>query len=151
MHKTNSIIMCAPKLTIFETAANLEMWPRILPHYRYVRYLSRSPSRNVVVMAATRSGIPISWTSEQIVDRDRVEVRFHHLKAFTKGMRVVWTFQEVPTGVLVEIKHDLAFRVKILAPIADKIIGDFFIHHVANKTLRFMKSYVEAKTHEVTA
>jgi hypothetical protein len=66
-------------------------------------------------------------------------------------MRVVWTFQEVPTGVLVEIKHDLAFRVKILAPIADKIIGDFFIHHVANKTLRFMKSYVEAKTHEVTA
>jgi ribosome-associated toxin RatA of RatAB toxin-antitoxin module len=151
MHKTNSIIMCAPKLTIFETAANLEMWPRILPHYRYVRYLSRSRSRNVVVMAATRSGIPISWTSEQIVDRDRVEVRFHHLKAFTKGMRVVWTFQEVPTGVLVEIKHDLAFRVKILAPIADKIIGDFFIHHVANKTLRFMKSYVEAKTHEVTA
>jgi ribosome-associated toxin RatA of RatAB toxin-antitoxin module len=151
MHKTNSIIMCAPKLTIFETAANLEMWPRILPHYRYVRYLSRSPSRNVVVMAATRSGIPISWTSEQIIDRDRVEVRFHHLKAFTKGMHVAWTFQEVPTGVLVEIKHDLAFRVKILAPIADKIIGDFFIHHVANKTLRFMKSYVEAKTHEVTA
>jgi hypothetical protein len=35
-------------------------------------------------MAATRSGIPISWTSEQIIDRDRVEVRFHHLKAFTK-------------------------------------------------------------------
>jgi hypothetical protein len=42
-------------------------------------------------MAATRSGIPISWTSEQIIDRDRVEVRFCHLKAFTKGMRVVWT------------------------------------------------------------
>ena len=60
------------------------------------------------------------------------------MKAFTKGMRVVWTFQEVPDGVLVEIKHDLAFRVKILAPIADKIIGDFFIHHIANKTLRCM-------------
>jgi ribosome-associated toxin RatA of RatAB toxin-antitoxin module len=151
MRKTNSIIICVPKMTVFETAANLELWPQILPHYRYIRYLERSPGRNVVVMAATRSGIPISWTSEQIIDRDRVEVRFLHLKAFTKGMRVVWTFQEAPPGVLVEIKHDLAFRVKILAPIADKIIGDFFIHHIANKTLRCMKSYVEANTDKVTA
>jgi len=102
-------------------------------------------------MAATRSGIPISWTSEQIIDCDRIEVRFYHMKAFTKGMRVVWTFQEVPDGVLVEIKHDLAFRVKILAPIADKIIGDFFIHHIANKTLRCMKSYVETRTNKVIA
>jgi ribosome-associated toxin RatA of RatAB toxin-antitoxin module len=151
MHKTNSIIMHAPKMTIFETAANLELWPKILPHYRYVRYLEQRRGRNIVVMAATRTGIPISWTSEQIIDRDRVEVRFHHLKAFTKGMRVVWTFQEVPAGVLVEIKHDLAFRVKLLAPIADKIIGDFFIHNIANKTLRCMKSYVEANTSKVTA
>ena len=151
MHKTNSIIMCVPKMTVFEAAANLELWPRILPHYRYIRYLERGSNRNVVVMAATRSGIPVSWTSEQIIDRQRIEVRFRHLKAFTKGMRVVWTFQEVPTGVLVEIEHDLAFRVKILAPIADKIIGDFFIHHVANKTLRCMKSYVEANTNKVTA
>jgi hypothetical protein len=64
---------------------------------------------------------------------------------------VIWTFQEVPAGVLVEIKHDLAFRMKILAPIAEKIIGDFFIHHVANKTLRYMKSYVETSTNKVTA
>jgi ribosome-associated toxin RatA of RatAB toxin-antitoxin module len=149
MHKTNSIIMCAPKMMIFETAANLELWPQILPHYRYIRYLERSPNRNVVVMAATRSGIPISWTSEQIIDRDRVEVRFHHLKAFTKGMHVVWTFQEVPAGVLVEIKHDLAFRLKILSSIADKIIGDFFIYHIANRTLRCMKSYVEMSSNRI--
>jgi ribosome-associated toxin RatA of RatAB toxin-antitoxin module len=151
MHKTNSIIMCAPRMAVFETAANLELWPQILPHYRYIRYLEHSPSRNVVVMAATRSGIPISWTSEQVIDRDRVEVRFTHLKALTKGMRVVWTFQEVPEGVLVEIKHDLAFRVKILAPVADKIIGDFFIRHIANQTLRCMKSYVETSTNKVIA
>ncbi len=93
--------MRAPKMSIFETAANLELWPKILPHYRYIRYLERSPNRNLVVMAAMRSGIPISWTSEQIIDRDRLEIRFHHLKAFTKGMRVVWTFKETPEGVLV--------------------------------------------------
>jgi ribosome-associated toxin RatA of RatAB toxin-antitoxin module len=150
MHKINSISMHAPKMSIFETAANLELWPQILPHYRYIRYLERSPNRNIVVMAATRSGIPISWTSEQIIDRDRFEVRFHHLKALTKGMRVVWTFRDAPSGVIVEIKHDLAFRVNFLAPIADKIIGDFFIHDIASKTLRCMKAFLEAKANRVT-
>ena len=107
--------------------------------------LSAIGDRNVVVMAATRSGIPIKWTSEQIIDREKVEVRFNHLKAFTKGMDVVWTFRETPDGVLVEIVHDLRFQVKLLAPLADKIIGDFFIHNIANKTLRCMKAYVEGR------
>src|SRR5712692_3508874 len=146
MNKINSIIMRAPKISIFETAANLELWPKILPHYRYIRYLELSPNRNVVVMAATRSGIPISWTSEQIIDRNKVEIHFHHLKAFTKGMHVVWTFEEMPDGVLVKISHDLHFRISILAPIVDLIIGDFFIRNVANKTLRCMKAYLELPT-----
>ena len=143
--------MRAPKMSIFETAANLESWPKILPHYRYIHYLERSPNRNVVVMAATRSGIPISWTSEQIIDREKCEVRFHHLKAWTKSMRVVWTFEDTPTGVLVKISHDLRFRISLVAPIIGLIIGDFFIHNIANKTLRCMKAYVEARANEVTA
>jgi len=143
--------MQAPKMAIFETAANLELWPKILPHYRYIHYLDRSPRRNVVVMAARRSGIPISWTSEQVIDAEKVEIHFHHLKAFTKGMRVVWTFRETPGGVRVEIMHDLQFRMKFLAPIADMIIGGFFIHNIANKTLRCMKAYVEARANKVAA
>ena len=145
MHKTNSIIMHALRADVFETAANLELWPEILPHYRYIKYLERGSTRNVVVMAATRSGIPIKWTSEEIIDREKTEVRFHHLNAFTKGMRVVWTFQETPAGVLVEIAHDLNFRVPAFAPVADAIIGDFFIHPVANQTLQCMKAYHEGK------
>jgi ribosome-associated toxin RatA of RatAB toxin-antitoxin module len=151
MHKVNSILIQAPKMSIFETAANLELWPKILPHYRYIRYLERSPNRNVVVMAAVRSGIPIAWTSEQIIDRDKVEVRFNHLKAFTKGMHVVWTFTETAHGILVEIIHDLQFRIPALAPIFDPIIGDFFTYNVANKTLRCMKTYLEAGTSRVAA
>lgn len=145
MHTGNSIIMHAPLERIFETAANLERWPEILPHYRYITYLERGATRNLVVMAATRSGIPIAWTSEQIINRDRLEVHFRHLKAFTKGMRVVWTFKETNDGVLVEILHDLKFRVPALAPIADPIIGGFFIHHIASETLRCMKKHLEAQ------
>ena len=151
MHKTNSILVHARKMAIFETAANLELWPTILPHYRYIEFLERGPDRNIVIMAAQRSGIPISWTSEQIVDRDNFEIRFHHLKAWTKGMRVVWTFSDVPEGVLVTISHDLRFRIPALSPIVDPIIGDFFIHNIASKTLRCMKAYVEARADKVTA
>jgi ribosome-associated toxin RatA of RatAB toxin-antitoxin module len=143
MHTGNSIIIHAPAMMIFETAANLELWPAILPHYRYIRYLERTNDRNLVVMAAVRSGIPISWTSEQVIDRKNVEVHFHHLKAWTKGMHVVWTFEETPAGVLVEIKHDLQFRNRVLAPLAEPVIGGFFIHHIAGKTLRCMKTYLE--------
>ncbi len=143
MHTATSILMQAPRELIFETAADLAGWPRILPHYRYIKYLERGPGRNVVEMAAVRDGIPISWVSEQIIDRERLEVRFNHLRAFTKGMRVVWTFRETPAGVLVEIQHELNFRVPFLAPIADRIIGGFFIDNIANKTLRCMKAHLE--------
>jgi ribosome-associated toxin RatA of RatAB toxin-antitoxin module len=143
MHTANTIIIRAPKTAIFETAANLKLWPKILPHYRYIRYLERGPDRNLVVMAAVRSGIPISWTSEQVIDREKLEIHFHHLKAWTKGMHVVWSFKETPEGVLVEIMHELRFRVRALAPLAEPIIGNFFIHAVASKTLRCMKAYLE--------
>jgi ribosome-associated toxin RatA of RatAB toxin-antitoxin module len=145
MHRTNSIVMNAPEEVIFDAAADLERWPAFLPHYRYIHYYKRSPFRNVVRMAANRGFFPIAWISEQIIDRERHEIRFKHLTAWTKGMEVVWQFQRVPMGVKVEIVHDLAFRVASLAPLAELIIGGVFINHIANQTLRHMKAYVEKR------
>jgi ribosome-associated toxin RatA of RatAB toxin-antitoxin module len=142
----NSIIIHAPREVIFETIADLQQWPRLLPHYRYVYFLERYSNHSVVEMAALRSGIPISWTSELVVDRERMEIRFLHLKAFTRGMRVIWTFKDTRAGVLVEIQHQLRFRVPALAPIAEPIIGGFFVHHVANQTLNAMKAHLEKRT-----
>lgn len=147
MQTGNSILIAAPRQQIFEAAADLARWPEILPHYRYVRFLERGLEHDVVEMAATRSGIPISWTSEFVADREQIELRFLHLKAFTRGMRVVWTFRETPAGVLVQILHQLRFRIPALAPLADPIIGGFFIHHVANQTLRCMKAHLEGRAH----
>jgi ribosome-associated toxin RatA of RatAB toxin-antitoxin module len=143
MHTATTLLMNAPRERIFETAANLEEWPRLLPHYRYIKYLERGPERNVVEMAAVRDGIPISWVSEQFIDRAAQQVRFNHLRAWTKGMKVVWTFRETPAGVLVEILHDLNFRIPLLAPLAERVIGGFFIDNIANKTLRCIKNHLE--------
>lgn len=153
MHTATAITIRAPRERIFEEAANLENWPRLLPHYRYITYLERGArqadgsERHVVVMAARRGSLPIAWTSEQVVDRQALEIRFTHLKAWTKGMRVVWTFTplpEDPGNVRVEIVHDLRFRLAPLAPLADRVIGGFFIEHVANQTLRCFKAHLES-------
>jgi ribosome-associated toxin RatA of RatAB toxin-antitoxin module len=145
MHRINSIVMNAPEEAIFEAAADLERWPKFLPHYRYIHYYEKNPVRNVVKMAAIRGFIPIAWTSEQIIDREHRQVRFKHLKAWTKGMEVVWRFQKLPSGIKVEIVHDLAFRFPSLAPFAELIIGGVFISPIATKTLRYMKAYVEKR------
>lgn len=151
MHTATSILIKAPREAIFETAANLALWPKILPHYRFIHYYECSDRSNIVRMAARRGWIPISWVSRQIIDRQNMEVRFYHLRAFTKGMAVVWTFTSTPDGVLVEIEHELKFRWRPLAPLAEKIIGEFFIDHVANRTLACMKQHLESQYAPVPA
>ncbi|MGH8048446.1 MAG: type II toxin-antitoxin system RatA family toxin [Chthoniobacterales bacterium] len=143
MNTESSIVIRAPKQRIFEVTSDLSRWPALLPHYRYITYLERGDDRHIVKMAAHRDGIPISWVSEQIIDRERIEIRFLHLRAFTKGMAVVWTFDETPDGTLVRIIHDLKFRIPLLKPLAEPIIGGFFIENIANKTLREFKKYLE--------
>jgi len=145
MYHTNAIVMNAAEEVVFEAAANLESWPSFLPHYRYIHYYEKGPVRNLVKMAANRGPIPIAWVSEQIIDRENREVRFKHLKAWTKGMKVVWKFRPLAIGVEVQIVHDLSFRVPPLAPVAEPIIGGFFINYIATRTLRHMKAHVEKK------
>ncbi len=145
MHQTNAIVMFAPENAIFEAAADLAHWPDFLPHYRYIRYFEKGPGRNIVKMAARRGAIPVAWVSEQVIDRVKREIRFTHLKAWTKGMKVVWRFRPLPEGTEVQIIHDLSFRSRLLAPIAEPIIGHAFIDYIATQTLIHMKSHLENK------
>lgn len=144
MHTENSILIQAPPEKILETVADLSLWPKILPHYRWIRFLEQSPTRNVVVMAARRRWIPVRWTSEQTIDKERREIHFRHLTAFTKGMHVVWTFTPSSHGVEVRIRHDLRPTIPLVGTfIAEKIIGGFFISFIANQTLSHFKRYFE--------
>lgn len=146
MHTENAIIMRAPLDDIFRTAGNVAGWPEILPHYRWVQTLDRTAGGTIVNMAARRGPIPIKWTSEVRLDEEKKEIHFRHLKAFTKGMHVVWTFTPTNDGVEVRIRHDLKPAIPLIGRfVAEAVIGKFFIHHVANKTLRHMKLYVEKK------
>jgi ribosome-associated toxin RatA of RatAB toxin-antitoxin module len=134
MHCENSILIRAPLEKIFRQTADIESWPRILPHYRWIRVLERNGRSMTLKMAARRGVLPIRWTSR--FEAADGELHFHHLKAFTRGMKVKWTFTPTADGVVVSISHELnRWYANLLAR--------HFIAPVASRTLAAFKAHLE--------
>lgn len=151
MHTANEVIIHAPVDIVYELAGNIERWPLLLEHYRYVKVLEdleRSDEKQVriVKMSATRTGIPTSWTSIQEMYPGRREVRYRWINGIPKGMEVVWRIEPLAEGVRVTIDHDLEQpRWRWLdLPLARYIMGHVFIEYVAGQTLAGMKRHAEA-------
>ena len=145
-HTSNEIEIAAPAATIFALASQTERWPEILPHYRYVRVIARSGATRTVEMGASRDGIPISWTAEQTDDALSPSIRFRHVRGWTRGMDVEWRFAPSDRGTRVTIEHHLQFLFPIAADwIGEHVVGDFFVHAVAGKTLARIKALAEAE------
>jgi ribosome-associated toxin RatA of RatAB toxin-antitoxin module len=146
MRSENSIVMRAPIERIFGLACAVERWPEILPHYRWVRELSRSGYSRVVEMAAHRDGIPVRWWAEQRCEPEVPRITFRHVRGVTKGMEVEWSFTPVSDGVLVRIDHELRLPWPLVGGlVADRVIGPLFISDIAGKTLRRIKELAEAQ------
>ncbi|HXF34026.1 MAG TPA: SRPBCC family protein [Candidatus Acidoferrales bacterium] len=144
--KTNEIFIDAPAQAIYRLAATTERWPEYLPHYRRVRVVSGDDRRRVVEMAAWRDVIPIRWVAEQINDPDIPHIAFRHIAGWTKGMEVEWIFTPQGNGTRVQIVHRLQFRFPFASEwLGEYVVGDFFIHYVASKTLARMKRLVEGE------
>jgi ribosome-associated toxin RatA of RatAB toxin-antitoxin module len=142
VHTGNTIIINAPRKRIYEIVSDLERWPERLPHYRYVRTLRKEGMRDIVAMSARRGIIPISWVSAYEADSETMELRFEHLKKWTKGMIVIWNLTPTRDATRVEIIHTMKFRWPWLAWFAEPIIGNF-IHNIAGKTLSTFKEIIE--------
>ncbi len=134
MNCETSILIRAPLPAIFAATSDLEHWPTVLPHYRWIRVLEHNGNSMIVQMAARRGWLPIQWTSR--FEAVNGELRFHHLKAFTRGMDVKWTFTQTKDGVLVRISHELnRWYAGLLAR--------YFIEPVASRTLAAFKRHLE--------
>lgn len=97
-------VMHAPAATCFRVAADVEQWPRILPHYRWVRFRQHDGFGNgIVEMAAWRDfagplRYPTRWVSEMRADPDEPAVHYTHIDGITRGMIVVWAFHARADG-----------------------------------------------------
>jgi ribosome-associated toxin RatA of RatAB toxin-antitoxin module len=124
--------------------ANLLLWPSVLPHYRWIRVLKADDDGLIVKMAARRGWLPIQWTSRFKVDDNAHELHFQHLKAFTRGMKVKWTYTPTNDGVQVQISHELERDSALGRWFAKHILGEMFISPIATKTLTSFKQNLEA-------
>ena len=146
MQSETATLMRGPKARIVELAADVERWPEILPHYRWVTLLEGGCDRKVVEMAARRGRFPLRWRAVQEIDRSGLTpvIAYRHIWGPTRGMDVAWTFIETPDGLHVAINHRFRPPWPLIGNVvADHIIGPQFIEHIAGLTLSTIKQIVE--------
>lgn len=146
MHTENHLTMRGSIERVFAVASAVENWPQFLPHYRWVTVLEASGHERVVEMAAHRDGFPVRWTARQRLDHDRHQIHFTHIRGVSRGMEVTWFLDINGPLVQVRIVHDLTLHWPLIGTLVAKhIIGRLFVHHIATKTLRRMKNYIETQ------
>lgn len=107
----DELIMRAPADVCFRVAADVERWPHILSHYRWVRFLEKIDfGHGRVEMAAWRDFLgpvryPTWWVSEMSCDAAEPAVYYRHVRGVTTGMAVKWSFQPAGDGTRVRITH----------------------------------------------
>jgi ribosome-associated toxin RatA of RatAB toxin-antitoxin module len=144
MHTENRIEIQGDVRRVFQMAAQVEKWPTILPHYRWVRVLQRKKRRTTVEMAARRGRIPVSWTAvQEVFPYERIT--YKHIKGFTTGMDVVWSFKPAQDKVQVVITHDFSLSWPLVGGFVSKyIVGALFVKSIASRTLHQIKLMVES-------
>ena len=155
MRTVDERMVNAPLGRIFHLAADVERWPALLPHYRYVRFVDRrADGGGVVDMSANRPfGVvqwPTWWQSRMAVNAPggprSPSIRYTHVAGVTRGMEVEWTFEEMAGLTRVRIVHmwDGPPSVPgVGALAASLVIGPVFVHGIASRTLAGLADVAE--------
>ena len=137
-------LMSAPYERVFALAAEVERWPELLPHYRYVRRIPDGSARHFE-MGARRGPIPVRWRAIQRPIPERRTIEFVHTGGVTRGMAVAWRFEERDGTLDVSIEHELELGWPLIGGFAaDHVVGPRFIEAIAGRTLRRVKELADA-------
>ena len=148
-------IAAAPPDVCFEVGADVERWPDILPHYRYVRFHRKDAfATGRVEMSAFRDFGPLRWptwwVSDMTCDARVPEVHYTHVGGITKGMDVVWSFHEQANGTLIRIVHEWSGpRWPLIGGFAaNHVIGPRFVSFIAGRTLAGVSAEAERRANK---
>lgn len=154
MNTVDERVVRAPLFRIFRLASEVERWPALLKHYKFVRFVERRrDGGGIVDMSANRPfGIvqwPTWWQSKMQISAPEIAaapfIRFTHIDGVTKGMEVEWSFTETPAGTHVRILHMWGGpKVAIVGgAAATMVIGPVFVHGIASRTLEGLALHAE--------
>lgn len=143
----------APPDLCFEVAADVERWPEILPHYRWVRFHRKDGfAKGRVEMAAWRPfagpvRYPTWWVSDMDHQPDERTILYRHVDGITTGMDVRWEVAPVDEGARLRIVHEWEGPDWPLVGswAADRIIGPHFVSHIAGRTLEGVRREAERR------
>jgi ribosome-associated toxin RatA of RatAB toxin-antitoxin module len=143
----------APPHACFRVAADVERWPDILPHYRWVRFQEkRAFGTGRVEMAAWRDfggplRYPTWWVSEMRIDDNEPAVIYRHVDGVTRGMDVRWEFFAREGGTHVRIAHAWDGPAwPIIGSFAwQHVIAPHFVSAIATRTLAGVAREVERR------
>ena len=133
--------------------ADVERWPDILPHYRWVRFQRKDGfARGRIEMAAWRDfagplRYPTWWVSEMESDAVKPIVHYRHVDGITSGMDVVWEFHPHDDGTLIRIVHEWdGPRWPLIGGFAaNHVIGPRFVSFIAGRTLAGVAAEAERR------
>lgn len=144
MRSVLEISIAAPAQRIFALAADVERWPQLLPHYRYVRRLPSHDGGRRFAMGARRGPLPVRWEATQRALPDEGVIEFTHTGGVTRGMQVAWRIVPGADGTRVSIEHRLELGWPLIGRFAaERVIGPHFVDAIAGRTLRRMKQLAE--------
>jgi len=138
MRSVMRIRMQAPEERIFALAADVERWPLLLPHYRYVRRLPAPNGERRFAMGARHGPIPLRWEAIQRPRPEERLIEFSHVGGVTRGMEAAWRLEPVAGAVEVSIEHELRTR----WPLFGRLVASF-VEPVAGRTLGRIKTLAE--------
>ena len=142
MLRIDELLAAAPTDVCFRVGADVERWPEILPHYRWVRFRQKNGfASGIVEMAAWRPfGVvkyPTWWTSEMWHDPDVPVVQYRHIEGVTRRMDVRWEFEPRGDQTMIRVVHEWSGpRWPVIGGLAaSAIIGPGFISAIARRTM----------------
>jgi len=151
MRTVDSVRVRASVESVFRAAEEVERWPQILSHYRWVRKLAGNGAETLVEMAAWRTFGPLKyptwWVSRMWIDQAAPAIHYRHVRGITTGMDVVWKMVSTADGTDVTIVHEWGGpRWPLIGrTAANWVIGPVFIHGIASRTLAGIKRYLEVR------
>jgi ribosome-associated toxin RatA of RatAB toxin-antitoxin module len=151
-------VIQAPADVCFRVAADVERWPDILPHYRWVRFHDKqSFGQGVVEMAAWRNfpaGVkyPTWWVSQMHVAENEPAVYYKHIDGITRGMDVKWEFNRRGQQTFVRLFHswDGPAWPLIRSVAAEWVILPHFVSAIAQRTLAGVARAAEQHARKTT-
>ncbi|MDR7543370.1 MAG: SRPBCC family protein [Armatimonadota bacterium] len=145
MRTVHRATIAAPLEVAVALARDVSAWPDLLSDYRWCRIHEQTPNRLVFSMGAWIRGWPARWTAVQELHLSPRCIVFRHIGGLTRGMLVEWRFVPNGGGVDVEIVHELVLPWPWIGRlVSDRIVGPWFIDHIARRTLKAVQARAEA-------